>query len=88
VNVAFVEDGWEQFRSWLAEDKKTIKKINNLIDSISREGERKGIGHPEPLQGNLSGWWSRHIDEKNRLIYRVTENRIEIRSCSGHYNDK
>ena len=67
---------------------KTLKQINKLIADIERNGY-KGIGKPEPLRGNLAGWWSRHIDEKNRLVYRlIGDEAIEILQCRGHYGDK
>ncbi|MDR0272205.1 MAG: Txe/YoeB family addiction module toxin [Clostridiales bacterium] len=66
------------------EDKRTLKKINKLIADIIRNGNT-GIGHPEPLKNDLTGKWSREIDEKNRLVYAISnENRIEIYHCKGH----
>ena len=66
-----------------SQDKKTLKQINNLIADIERNGY-DGIGKPKPLQGDLSGWWSRRIDEKNRLVYRLIENdAVEILQCKG-----
>ena len=68
------------------QDKKTLKKINDLLKDISRNGVDKGIGKPEPLKNNYSGYWSRRIDEKNRLIYRVDEEgNVIVESCKGHY---
>jgi len=65
-----------------------LKKINRLINDILRSGY-VGIGSPEPLKGNLSGYWSREIDQKNRLIYRINDNDdTEIIQCKGHYTDK
>jgi len=73
---------------WQTEDKRTLKKINKLIKDIIRNGN-EGIGNPEPLKNNLSGYWSREIDEKNRLVYRILDDdRIEIIQCKGHYGDK
>ena len=63
------DDAWEGYLYWQTQDKKTLKKINNLIKDIERNGEKNGIGHPEPLKENLSGEWSRTIDDKNRLVY-------------------
>ena len=86
--VGFSLDGWDEYVSWQTEDKRTIKKINKLILDIVRNGHN-GLGKPEPLKNNLSGYWSREIDEKNRLIYRILEDgRIEIIHCKGHYGDK
>ncbi|MDR1069822.1 MAG: Txe/YoeB family addiction module toxin [Gracilibacteraceae bacterium] len=68
------------------DDKRTIKKINKLIRDIIRNGNA-GIGHPEPLKGNLSGYWSREIDEKNRLTYKLLDDgKILIVHCNGHYS--
>jgi toxin YoeB len=82
------DTAWDEYVLWQTQDKKTLIKINKLINDIIRNGEDKGIGHPEPLRDNWSGWWSRHIDEKNRLVYRIIEGRIEIAECGGHYDDK
>jgi toxin YoeB len=76
------------YKSWLEEDHKVIKKINKLIDDIDRNGEARGIGHPEPLKGDKAGWWSREIDKKNRLVYHVVDGRIDISACRSHYGDK
>lgn len=67
--VSFTLDGWQEYTQWQTEDKRTIKKINQLIKDIVRNGNQ-GLGHPEPLKHKLQGYWSREIDEKNRLIYK------------------
>jgi toxin YoeB len=86
-NVSFTFDAWEEYTAWQTEDKRTIKKINKLIRDIIRSGN-DGIGHPEPLKGNLSGYWSREIDEKNRLTYKLLDDgKILIVHCNGHYSD-
>ena len=64
-----------------------IKKINQLIKDIERNGN-SGIGKPEPLKGDLSGFWSREIDQKNRLVYRIMESELQIIQCKTHYGDK
>ena len=76
---------WEEYTSWQAEDKKTVKRINALIKDIESNGVLNGIGKPEALKHNLFGWFSRRIDEKNRLIYRVVGDSIEIAQCKNHY---
>ena len=68
------------------EDKKTLKRINALLKDIQRESYN-GIGKPEPLKGNLSGWWSRRIDDTNRIVYREKDGAIVIASVKGHYEE-
>lgn len=80
-------EAWEDFTYWLNQDKKMLKRIRILVQDIDRNGFT-GIGKPEPLKGNLSGWWSRRIDDKNRLIYRIGIEQIEIAQCRSHYGDK
>ena len=82
------EKAWKEYELCLEQDRRAIKKINKLLVDIERNGEKIGLGKPEALIGNFSGWYSREIDKKNRLIYRVTENGIEIISCRTHYGDK
>ena len=76
---------WNDYVSWQQEDKKTLKRINSLIRDTLRS-PFEGIGKPEPLKGDLSGFWSRRIDDKNRLVYRVRDDSLEILSCKGHYD--
>ncbi|MBO5390011.1 MAG: Txe/YoeB family addiction module toxin [Lachnospiraceae bacterium] len=80
------DEAWEEYLYWQTQDKKTLKKINNLIKDIDRNGYN-GTGRPEPLKGNLSGYWSLRIDEKNRLVFRVKDDVIEIIQCKNHYDD-
>ena len=87
-SVSFTLDGWDEYTEWQNEDKRIIKKINDLVKDIIRNGNT-GIGHPEPLKGNLSGYWSRKIDDKNRLTYKILDDGIVlIAHCKGHYSDK
>lgn len=86
-HIDFQERGWNDYMYWQTQDKKTLKKLNELIRDILRNGY-EGIGKPEPLKGEFSGWWSRRIDEKNRLIYRISGELIEIAQCRSHYGDK
>ncbi len=81
------DEAWEDYLYWQTQDKKTIRRINQLIRDIERNGNN-GIGKPEALKNNLSGWWSRRIDEDNRLIYRIREGCLEIAQCRTHYGDK
>ena len=87
MKINFTETGWNDYTYWETQDKKTLKQINKLITDIERNGN-DGIGKPEPLNGDLSGWWSRHINETDRIVYKITNETIEILQCKGHYNDK
>jgi len=80
------DEAWGDYLYWQEQDKKTLKKINSLIKSIERNGENQGLGKPEVLKGNMSGFYSRRIDEKNRLVYRVVDDVIEIVTCREHYS--
>lgn len=75
---------WDQLQNWSMRDKKTLKRIYTLIQSIDRNGY-SSVGKPEPLKGNLSGWWSVRIDEANRLVFRIDDGVLVISSCMGHY---
>ncbi len=81
------DEAWEDYLYWQKQDKKTLKRINMLLQDIDRNGY-SGIGKPEALKNDLSGYWSRRIDEVNRLVYRIRENVIEIIQCRSHYGDK
>ena len=87
MNLMWAEDAWNDYCSWQSEDKKTLKKINDLIKDICRDNYA-GIGKPEPLKGDLSGCWSRRIDDTNRLVYKIRVDSIIIIQCKGHYGDK
>ena len=87
MNTMFSDNAWQDFLLWMREDRKTAKKIASLLADIERNGN-EGLGKPESLKGNLSGYWSRRISEKDRLIYRFDETTIYIAACKGHYGDK
>lgn len=79
-------DAWEDYLYWQTQDKKMLKRINQLVKDI-RRNPFEGIGKPELLKGNLTGFWSRRIDDEHRLVYMVEDNRIIIISCKGHYTN-
>ena len=83
----WLDEAWEEYLAWQTQDRKTLKKINQLIEDICRNGN-EGIGKPESLIGNLSGFWSRRINDKDRLIYKIDEENVYILACRYHYNDK
>jgi toxin YoeB len=87
MKLAFSETAWKDYLYWQAQDKKILKRINQLLRDIERNGY-SGIGKPEPLRGNLSGFYSRRIDDSNRLVYRLAEDTAEIIQCRGHYGNK
>lgn len=78
-------DAWEDYLYWQSHDKKNLKRINQLIKDICRN-PFEGIGKPEPLKGNLAGFWSRRIDDEHRVVYAIDDNRVLIISCKGHYD--
>ena len=82
--LTWTDFAWEQYEELQEKDKRLVKKINTLIKDTKRNGN-EGIGKPELLQHELSGYWSRRITEKHRLIYFITENQLVIIGCSGHY---
>ena len=84
---AWTRAAWEEFCHWESQDRKTIKKIFKLLQDIDRNGYY-GIGKPEPLVGDLSGYWSRRIDSKNRIVYKIENETIKIVQCGSHYKDK
>lgn len=87
MNKAFTDIGWEDYLYWQTEDRKTLRKINTLLKDIERNGN-EGIGKPEPLTVDLSGFWSRRINQKDRLIYALEMDQIIIIACRYHYDDK
>ena len=94
MKLLWEDRAWSDYLYWQTQDKKTLKRINALIKDIQRS-PYQGIGKPEPLRGNLSGWWrlllsdggTRRIDETNRIVYYEQGEVIYIISCLGHYDD-
>lgn len=84
--ITFSEEGWDDYLYWQSQDKKTLQKINRLLKSISRDGALFGEGKPEKLKHKDSEY-SRRIDKENRLVYSMSENKILIKMCRGHYED-
>lgn len=81
------DEALEDFEYWTKEDRRTLKRILQLLKDIDRNGY-EGLGKPEPLRGDLSGYWSRRIDECNRIVYRIEGDIIQIVQCGSHYRDK
>ena len=84
MRLLWEEKAWEEYCDWHTQDKKTLKRINLLLKDILRT-PYEGIGKPEALKENLSGWWSRRIDETNRIVYREENDAIIVASCKNHY---
>lgn len=84
MNKVFSENAWQDFMAWGREDCKIARRINELLTDIERNGH-EGIGKPEALRHDLSGYWSRRITQKDRLIYSFDEKNICIAACKGHY---
>lgn len=82
--LAWTDEAWKDYIFWQSQDKKTLKRINKLIEAAKRQ-PFEGIGKPEPLKENLSGFWSRRIDDTNRLVYAVNNEFLTIISCRYHY---
>lgn len=85
MNKIWSDEAWEDYLYWQTQDKKTLKRINMLIKDIERNGPMNGIGEPEALKENLQGYFSRRINEKDRLVYRIENNQLLIAQCRGHY---
>lgn len=84
---AWTDEAWEDFEYGTKQDKKTLKRILQLLRDIDRNGY-EGIGKPELLSGDLSAYWSRRIDDSNRIVYRIEKGIIKIVQCGSHYRDK
>jgi len=83
-NLAWTDEAWKDYLYWQSQEKKTLRRINKLIAEAKRD-PFQGVGKPEPLRENLSGFWSRRIDDTNRLVYAVDEQHITVISCRYHY---
>ncbi|WP_421871622.1 Txe/YoeB family addiction module toxin [Marinoscillum sp.] len=84
METVFLTHAWEDYLYWQSHDKKTLKRVNELIKQCQRT-PFEGIGKPEGLKGDLSGWWSRRITQEHRLVYRVENDRLIIAQCRNHY---
>ena len=85
-SIRFTPAAWADYTYWQRQDKKTLKRINTLIEAAARD-PFAGIGKPEPLLGNMAGYWSRRIDDIHRLVYAVDDAAIDVIACRGHYSD-
>ena len=86
MRLLWDERAWEEYLYWQTQDKKTLRRINAILKDIQRS-TFEGIGEPESLRGNFSGWWSRRTDSANRIVYREKDGAIVIAQCKGHYDD-
>ena len=84
MKLLWEERAWGDYLYWQMQDRQTLKRINDLLKDVQRNAY-EGIGKPEPLRENLSGCWSRRIDETNRLVYRIQDGSLYILACRGHY---
>lgn len=84
MKIVFAEEAWEDYLYWQEKDKKILKRINELMKAISRD-PFKGIGEPEPLRHNWSGFWSRRINREHRLVYSIENGALLIAQCRYHY---
>lgn len=86
MQKAWTDNAWEDYLYWQTQDKRTLKRINVILKDIDRE-PFAGLGKPEPLKGDKQGYWSRRIDEVNRIIYKIENDQLIIVQCGGHYDD-
>jgi len=84
MKICFTDASWEEYLFWQQNDKKMLKRVNELIKAIKRE-PYEGIGKPEPLKFDLAGYWSRRIDEQHRLVYKIDNHTLFIAQCRYHY---
>ncbi|MBP3752050.1 MAG: Txe/YoeB family addiction module toxin [Pyramidobacter sp.] len=87
MKKVWADQAWEDYLYWQTQDKKTLRRINILIKDIDRSGYQCK-GKPEPLKGDLAGFWSVRIDECNRIVFRIVGENLEIWQCGSHYRDK
>ena len=85
MRLVFTPNGWDDYTYWLQADRQMLKRINRLIDDALRDPVA-GIGKPEPLLSNLSGYWSRRIDDRHRLVYAADDSDIDVIACRFHYD--
>ncbi|MFI5932519.1 Txe/YoeB family addiction module toxin [Actinoplanes sp. NPDC051494] len=83
--IAWTLDAWDEYLSWIADDRQMARRINTLIKDIVRADGDSGIGKPELLRGDLAGWSSRRINQEHRLVYQVVDDELVIGSCRYHY---
>ena len=86
MNKTWSDNAWEDCLYWQTQDRKTLKRINDLLRDIERD-PFGGIGKPEPLKHEWQGYWSRRINETDRLIYRINNNQLEVAACRSHYDE-
>lgn len=86
MRIVWHEKAWDEYLYWQKYDKRMLKCVNDLLQDTVRNGH-EGIGKPERLKGNLSGYYSKRIDGKNRLVYQITADGLEVISCKGHYSE-
>jgi len=86
MNKTWSDNAWEDYLYWQTQDRKTLKRINDLLRDIERD-PFGGIGKPEPLKHEWQGYWSRRINETDRLIYRINNNQLEVAACRSHYDE-
>ncbi|MCL2867210.1 MAG: Txe/YoeB family addiction module toxin [Clostridia bacterium] len=86
MKIVWFEEAWEDYVYWQSQDRKTVKRINQILQDSVRNGF-SGIGKPEPLKGEFTGFWSKRIDDVNRLVFRIQGGVLEVLSCKGHYDD-
>jgi toxin YoeB len=85
-DITWSPEGWDDLTYWMGQDRKSLRRIVRIIEDIQRT-PAEGIGKPEPLKGNLSGYWSRRIDDTNRIVYRFDDKAVKIIKARFHYSD-